>query len=879
MPDSGSQAGQTISHYQVMERLGAGGMGVVYKALDLNLERTVALKFLPEGATVSAEDKARLLREARAASALDHPNVGIIYGVEESDGQLFISMAYYQGETLSRRLARGVVPVRESLELAIQIASGLAAAHARNIVHRDVKPSNIILTQENLAKIVDFGLARLVATASATLTSSNSGTLPYMSPEQILGETVDQRSDVWALGVILVQLLTASHPFMRESTTAMTFAILNQPPAALDAVPPFLLPIVYHALSKNPAHRYASAKEMLADLESARAQLSSGAAQIVEEPTLTRTGSSRELKQYAERASEPRWDTAKRKRVSRQAIGVGLMVLLLASPLLVPNVRTLVAGLLSGKGEKHIAVLPFDNIGGDASTEAVAEGLMDSMTSQLSNLDAAQQSLWVVPASVVRSKKVEDPATAYRELGANLVVKGSIQRQGTAVQLTVNLIDAKDLRQVGAATLNDAAGDLNTLQSEAVARLAGLMKIHVTEGMLRDTGGNVAPAAYESYLKALGYMQRYDKPGNLDLAIASLNAAVQKDAQFALGYSGLAEAYRLKNKVDPNPKWIDEVSANVNHALALDNRLPSAYVTLGNLHSRLGKDELALQEFQHALQLDPHSVDALRGTAGAYERMGHLAEAEATLKKAVALRPDYWDEYNSLGAFYDAHNRYAEAIAQYEKVIALTPDNAAAYSNMAAAYLDMGDAKVLPKAEAALKKSISLAPSYASYANLGNLYLTEGRYAEAAEITEKALQLNDKDFRIWANLVMARRWLKQDDKAAVATERLTKLMEEAAKEQPEDAEIQSGLAICYIEEKMQEKGLQAISKALALAPENGRVLVDAGEVYADLGERGKALQYLHEGLKKGATMDDLQSRPALQTILSDESFRASGKRD
>jgi tetratricopeptide (TPR) repeat protein len=483
----------------------------------------------------------------------------------------------------------------------------------------------------------------------------------------------------------------------------------------------------------------------------------------------------------------------------------------------------------------------------------------------------------VVPASVVRSQKVSDPTSAFRDLGANLVVKGSIQRHGQAVQLTVNLIDAKNLRQIGSVPLEDAAGDMATLQNEAVAGLARFMHIAVTAEMLKRTGGSVTPAAYESYLKALGYMQRYDKPGNLDLAVTALKSAVETDPRFALGYAQLGEAYRLKYTTDQNPIWTEESTANVNRALSLDDRLPAAYVTLGGLHSRTGKDDLALQEFQRALQLEPHDVDALSGMANAYERMGRLGEAETALKKAITLRPDYWDGYNSLGSYYDKHDRYAEAVAQYQKVIELTPDNAQAYSNMAAAYLDMGDAKVLPQAEAALKKSLELAPSYAAYANLGNLYLSEARYADSAQMTEKALQINGKDYRIWSNLLQARAWQKQDDKADDARKHMLDRLLEFTRTQPQDAEAQSALAICYAEENQPEKALQGIGKALALTPDDGHVLADAGEVYLDLGDRGHALHYLQESLKKGTSMEDLKGRLALQQILADPSFRTNGK--
>ena len=214
MADSSSLIGQNISHYHILAKLGAGGMGVVYKALDEQLQRTVALKFLPEDLNANSTERDSLLREARAASGLDHPNVGVIYGLEEDGaGRYFISMGYYEGETLSERLSRGTPSLHDTLDLAIQIASGLAAAHARNIVHRDIKPANIILTKDNQAKIVDFGLARRMAATNATLSGNIGGTLPYIAPEQILGESVGPRADVWALGVILVQLHTGITPF------------------------------------------------------------------------------------------------------------------------------------------------------------------------------------------------------------------------------------------------------------------------------------------------------------------------------------------------------------------------------------------------------------------------------------------------------------------------------------------------------------------------------------------------------------------------------------------------------------------------------------------------------------------------------------------
>ena len=868
--------GQTISHYKIIDKLGAGGMGVVYKALDLKLERTVALKFLHTDTAVSDRDKERLLREARAASALDHPNIGVIYGLEESDDrQLYIVMGYYEGETLARRLTRGRISVHESLDLAVQIARGLSAAHARNIIHRDIKPSNIILTADNVAKIVDFGLARVIASPSMTQSGEISGTVTYMSPEQTLGKPVDQRTDVWALGIVMAEMLAGQNPFARDTPSSVIFAILNQPPVLAGAIPAEVQSIIYRALSKDPDTRYPSCKELLSDLQA----LPSFAGLAVDGAAPTVSTLTKDLEKYVKQASTPSWGTdASRKPVKRWRLAVGaVFVLLVGSLFLNSSIRDRITGALLSSNERHIAVLPFDNIGNNPANEILAQGLMDSLTSRLSNLEVGKQSLWVVPASVVRGRKVDDPSAALRELDATLVVKGSIERDGQNVRLTVNLINTKTLRQIGSAELEDRAGDFASLQDEAVSKLAHLMGITVTPEMLKATGGNVNPAAYESYLKALGYLQRYDKPGNLDLAIAALNDAVKADPQFAVAYAELADAYRMRYGLDPSPKWVEEAVANASRAAEIDSHIPAVYVTLARTHALQSKYDLALQEFQQALQLDPHSADALEGLAGTYERMGRFAEAESTFKKSVNLRPDFWGGYNSLGRFYTRRGKYADAIAQFQRVIELTPDNSPAYLNLAAVYLDMGDPKEISSAEQALKKSIELSPSYPAYANLGLLYYNEKRFEDSAAATEKALTFNDKDFHVWSNLLATYEWLKKDDKAAVALEREQKLVEDAVKDQPQDATAQSELAGLYAKQKMREKALIRIQTALAISPDDPRVLMNVADAYEVLGDRQSALRNVEKALQKGYPLEDLKSDPDQQALLQDPKFRPSGK--
>jgi len=455
------------------------------------------------------------------------------------------------------------------------------------------------------------------------------------------------------------------------------------------------------------------------------------------------------------------------------------------------------------------------------------------------------------------------------------VVKGSIDRHEQRVHMILDVIETRDLRQIGSVEVENDQGDIASLQNQAVERLAKIMNVSATPEMLRESTGKVAPAAYESYLKALGYMQRYDKPENLDLAINELATAVKKDPHFAVGFAALGEAYRLKYQVEHDAKWIEQATENCKRAQELDDRLSGAYVTLGLIHSDAGKHDLALQEFQKALQMNPRDSDALSGLAHAYENAGRTQEAEAAFKRAAGLRPDYWDGYNSLGLFYDRQRRYGEAIVQMKRAIELTPDNAQAYFNLGALYLDSGDSRNIGDAEAALKKSLSLNPSYPAYANLGYLYLQQNRYAESAAMTEKALQYNARDEIGWENLIIAYSWLKETDKLAAARAKELALIEEKIKLKPQDPLLQANLGQLYATLGQTGNAPRHLEAALALTPNDPTVLITVAEGYEALGERRQALGIVQQALQKGYSMDDLKRDPSLQSLLSDPGFHTT----
>ena len=869
-------------NYRVLSIAGSGGMGVVYKARDERLGRTVALKFLPADLNASEKEKERFLREARTASSLDHPNIGVIHGIDETeDGLTFIVMAFYDGSSLAQRIANGRLNIHQAVGIARQMALGLSEAHAHGIVHRDVKPSNVMMTGSGVVKIVDFGLARAMTEATASQTGVT-GTVRYMSPEQAMDRTVDQRCDIWALGIVFAEMLTGRSPFHAESITAMLYSILNEPPKGLDTVHPALQPLLYRAMAKDPEKRYVSCREFLTDLDTASKVIpeDQAAAEVTQKLSGSLVGgrTNAQTRRLIAEASRTAWGPEKKGSGVLARRLVPTLVVLLAFGLAVAFITPLrerVVSLLTGApNEKHVAVLPFDNIGSNPENAALADGLMESLAGRLTNLDVGNQALWIVPTSEVRRQHVTDPADALKNLGANLVIKGAVERNGNDIHLTVNLIDTKNMRQLGSAMLEDPAGDLSTLEDEAISRLAKLMNVTVTADMLRNTGGRVNPAAYEGYLTALGLMQRYDKPGNLDQAIGALENAVKSDPGFALGYAQIGEAYRIKSIVEQNQRWLVQAEANSRKAVELDNRIPSVYVTLGRMHDAGGKHDLAVEEFRHALQLDPRNATAMAGMGRADESAGRVSDAEASFRKAADLQPNDWDTHNNLAMFLDRQGKYDASIAEYKRALELAPDNAQVLFNLGATYIDSGDSKHFAEAESALTRSIAINPSFPAYANLGALYDREGKYQQASEMTQKALGMNAENYVVWSNLRIDYEWLKQPEKAAEARRREIPLLEQAIQQHPREAEPYAQLANLFAEEGQKEKAIANMRTALALAPNDPRVLDLGADTYEKLGDRKQAVEFLAKALRAGYTKDELIADPELQEAMRDPAVKA-----
>jgi serine/threonine-protein kinase len=658
-------------------------------------------------------------------------------------------------------------------------------------------------------------------------------------------------------------------------------------------ITPELQEIVYRALAKDVNSRYQSMAEVLADLEAVQPLLSSSppladpgsvtmtyaglghaAGQVsnknAAKVSLKASGTAhfRKAVMMASQSALPQVQSA-RAQSSRLRIGayiLGGLIAVILLFLIVTPVRERLAGIFLSSSQKHIAVLPFENVSGDPRDAILVAGLIDSLSDRLSNLDAGNQSLWVVPGSEVRRLKIEDPEQALQKFGATLAVRGSVSKHGQSVQLDVDLIDTKNLRQIGSVQLEDANGDIGSLENQAVTRLARLMNLKTPAAGSQQGASSSDAGAYEDYLTALGYMQRFDKPGNLDQAITLLQKSIALDPKFAVSYAELGEAFRVKSSLTKDPKWLADAEANCRKSLQLNPDLPAAYVTLGGLHSNQERS-LALQEFQHALSLDPHNASAEAGLGNVYEKMDRLPEAEAAYQKAVALQPEDWERYNALGNFYDRQNQHAEAIEQLKHAQQLTPDNSDVLINLASAEMDAGDSKLLPAAEALLKQAVSLAPSYAAYADLGQILSEEGRHAEAAEATERALSIDDKDYEVWVNLLNQYEWLDNPALADYARRRAATLLEQTIKTNPQDASAQAVLADFYAGLHDKAQTVNHIHTALALTPDDPQNLATIADAYENLGDRKSSLAYVQLALRKGYPLQQLKTDPEMRAVV------------
>ncbi|MFC2094201.1 protein kinase [Bacteroidota bacterium] len=854
--------GKTISHYKILEKLGGGGMGVVYKARDTKLDRTVALKFLPPHLHLDEEAEQRFISEAKAASSFDHPNICTIYEINKTDeDQIYIAMACYERESLKEKLNNGPLKIDEITDYSIQIAKGLERAHEAGITHRDIKPANIMITNHGEVKILDFGLAKSLNDPGITKIGSTIGTASYMSPEQAKGTEVNHQSDIWSLGVVMYQMITGSAPFKGDYEQAVIYSILNEEPVPISEqsqnCPQLLIDIVNKCLKKNPSDRYQTTTELLDDLKI-----------IANDPD----GESKILQQKTGTNKTGGFFTNKKKL----AVAAGVIILLIFLSSILPSGLEFFKSLLgfnSAPAEQHLLVLPLTNIGGDESNQAFCDGLMETLSSKLTQIEQFEGSLWVVPSSEVIRNKIKSPDEANQRYGVNLAVTGSLQFLDNLLRLTLNLVDAKNLRQINSSVIDVKAKNISSLQNKSVIKLLEMLHIEL-EPELKDilsAGGTDVPEAYETYVQGRGYLQRYENVENIDKAINLFARATEFDSLYALAYAGLGESYWRKYEVTKISSWVELAEKECEKGFKLDSLLAPVNVTLGMIYSGTGSYEHAIDHFNRALLNEPSNAAAYRGLAKVYETLESFKEAERTFKRAIGLKPDYWAGYNDLGVFYYKRGRYEDAIDQFKMVIKLTPDNYRGYNNLGGIYY------MLERREDAremFERSLTIHKSYNIYSNLATLYFIEEKYEDAARTYELALELNENDYLVWGNLAAAYFLVEGKKSKAIDTyKHAIEIAEERLKVNPKDSDVISNLARYYSDIGNKKKSLKLLRQSLDIAPDNVEVMYRAASTYEKLGMRDDALEWIGNAIVNGYPRSEIESQPELKQLVTDERYQ------
>jgi len=831
-------------------------MGEVYKALDQKLNRLVALKFLAPGIVTSADARERFMQEATALSVLNHPHIATLFDIHEVDNRKFLVLEYLAGGTLKARLeglARGGerLSIEELLEYAKQAGEGLAHAHRRGIIHRDIKTSNLMLTEERQLKITDFGVAKLSRFAGNTTPGLLIGTLRYMSPEQAEGKETDARSDLFSFGVVLFELTTGRVPFEAETRDALLAKIAAVQAPALSAfragVPARLERIVATLMMKKPSARYQNADDLVLDLRSLQIALREHT------ETSQATGSSK---------------LSRRRRVSAAAA----VILVLPALVYFYNRASDWSRTSAVPAAGRVAVLPFDYVGNSPSDEAFNAGLFEILAGKLDQFGLGR--LNVVSANEVLEQKINSPSEARKLLGATLALTGIVRESEGRLSVSLALVDAASQVTLESRKIEATREELATIPDRLLEQAAEMLKMPAAAKARVAPGARFGltqvPEALELYLRGRGYLQRYDRSESVEKAIEAFDKALSLDSTFALAHAGRAESYLRRYQSSKDMRFLAEARESSRRAIELNRQLFDVHLIMGLIQNTAGEYQDAIISFESGLKIQPESADALRELANTYVAAGRPDEAEATFKRLIRLRPDDWSTYKDLGIFYNRRGRIEEALSNFKRVVDLTPDNYVGYRSVGGLYLKLKDYN---NAESALQKSLSLQPTDAAYSNLATLYYLQGRYVEASENYRKAIERNATNGIYWGNLGDAYRWIPgRESDSREAYRQAIALFERELAVNPLDEVARANCAMYWSHLGENERALAELRSAIKLKPDDGLVLSRASIVYEQAGMRDRALGAV-EGAIKGGFRNEMENWPPLESLRRDPRYR------
>jgi adenylate cyclase len=682
--------GQSISHYRIEEKLGEGGMGIVYKAHDTKLDRTVALKFLPLHLSASEQDKVRFLQEAKAAAALNHPNIMNIHEIGDHEKSSFLVMEYIQGKTLKslieKNQAGGGIPVRKAIDYALQIASGLKDAHEKNIIHRDIKSENIMLSDDERIKIMDFGLAKLKSGSNLTKSGTSLGTLSYMSPEQAQGIIVDHRTDIWSLGVVFYELVTGELPFKAEHDAALIYLIINEQilsPSMLDRkIPPVIDKLIDKLLAKNRDLRIQTMESVLSVLTDARKEL----------------------------------DTIDQ------------------------SVK-----------KKAIAVLPFDNISSDKENDYFSEGLTEELIANLSRLKEMRV---ISRTTTMQYKGIKkDIKTIGRELGARYIMEGSVRKFQDNLRITAQLIDVESDEQLWAETYKGKLEDVFDIQEQVSKQIvdALLVKLNTSDKIVLSKRPTLNADAFDCTLRARNFLYRRTK-NSINFAIQLFQKATELDPRYAAAYAGLGEAYAsLYQVVERNETWLDKAIESSLKALMYDSSLSEAYAALGFAYFNKQSFDEAVTASQKAIELDPGNFIGYWILGRIYLGTDRNREAEKMFRKIIELNPDFYSVYGDLQIVYSRlgeKEQYRQtldtALNVYVRYLSQHPDDSRGHMYFATDLVQVGR---IDEAKEEARKAIELSPDDPlMFYNAACFYSQLGEHQLAVDALKSSFTIGYADF-------------------------------------------------------------------------------------------------------------------------------------
>ncbi len=852
------EAGEELGPRFVIESLlGEGGMGRVYKAYDRELDRFIALKVLLPDLANDPQIIQRFKHELLLASRISHKNILRIHDLSEADGVKFITMAFVDGEDLHNIMKRErPLPLERALKFSRQLCDALDAAHAEGVVHRDFKPHNVLVAANDQVFVSDFGLATSFETAKMGMTRSGAfvGTPRYMSPEQVEGGKIDQRSDLYSLGLVMYEMVTGDVPFTGESTWQVMYQRVKEKPkdpkTLKPDLPDWVARIVMHCLERDPALRYQTAREILADIDANRS------------PSLPHGV------RFALPSGASRWLLAG---------GAGLV---LGATLFfaIPVTRHWV--LRGGAGEpvspglppfsqgKFIAVLPFRVVGSDNSLNYVADGLGEALSAklfQLSDVRIASASA----AAKANDQKTPLPRIA-QDLGVNYIIHGLVQGAGDKLRIVVNLENMVDNRLQWSQEFSGVTGDLLTLEDQIYGKLTDVLQskaqnasaaAHPTENV----------AAYDLYLRGRTALRNQQDPKNIQAAITLFDDAIKKDPGFALAYTGMADASLFMYREKKDRFWSEKALASAQQAERLNEKLPEVHFSLGTVYAAVGQTAQAISELKRALEIAPNSDEAYRRLGRAYAATGQKDEAIKALQKAVEINPYYWMNQSALGAAYIDFGNYDGAVKQFQMVTQLEPQNAAGYDNLGSVYSRMGRYE---ESVTAYQKALAIQPYAATYSNLGTSFFYLKRYQESVQMFQKAAEMSPGEETIVGNLADAYRWAGDKNKANATYDQAIALAYKQLQVNPRDSNALGHMALYHAKKGDTAQAQDFIRRARSVDPSDIYLIYTVAVVETNANNPAAAIEALRSALQKGFATADVESDPEFTPLRTRPDYQA-----